>query len=344
MTPRLYWYRRDPLQSLLDMADLTLEERGAYATVLDLIYSQADMLKDDERSIAGWMRCDVRVWRRLRTRLLDAGKLHVEDGFLRNIDATSETLRGVGRVLSAAEAGRKSAATRKENNDLASTTDEQIRSRSRSRIPPLVPPKGERRKTRLPDDFAMPAEWLEAARARRPDVDPVPEAERWKAHHLARGDPMMNWRQAWTTWYCSGYYGANRAANGRGGVRSGNGRVMAYEPGRDDAVFARAAARVIAERMDAGTSAQSAGIASRPGNGAAVGGNGAHLAGSDSHLPLADPGLGGEAGAAGARVGNAAQAGRTGAGDRGGASRPPKGANGSAHPAANAQDRPGRVR
>ena len=33
------WYKRDPNAALTGMASLTLEERGAYNTILDLIYA-----------------------------------------------------------------------------------------------------------------------------------------------------------------------------------------------------------------------------------------------------------------------------------------------------------------
>ena len=36
----LKWYKRDPDAALSGMFELTLEERGAYNTILDLIYSR----------------------------------------------------------------------------------------------------------------------------------------------------------------------------------------------------------------------------------------------------------------------------------------------------------------
>lgn len=123
------WYKRDPDAALSGMMQLSLEERGAYNTVLDLIYSRADKLLDDDRMIAGFLSCDPRIWKRIKTKLIDLGKLHIEDGFLRNLRATSEILKALGRVASAAEAGRASAAARaakleagsRENNGIAQT-------------------------------------------------------------------------------------------------------------------------------------------------------------------------------------------------------------------------------
>lgn len=104
---RLKWYKRDPTRALKGMMKLTLEERGAYNTVLDLIYSHDGRLEDDERFIAGWLRTDVRVWRRLRGRLLELGKLFVEDGLIRNSTADAEVLSALSRVESLTDAGRQ---------------------------------------------------------------------------------------------------------------------------------------------------------------------------------------------------------------------------------------------
>jgi len=112
------WYKRDPDAALAGMAELTLEERGAYNTVLDLIYSTAGDLRDDDRYISGWLRCDIRVWRRIRGRLMQLGKLYIHAGGLHNKRADRELDAAQHRVLSAAEAGRSSWATRKQNMNI----------------------------------------------------------------------------------------------------------------------------------------------------------------------------------------------------------------------------------
>ena len=118
----LRWYKRDPDAALAGMAELTLEERGAYNTVLDLIYSQEGKLKDDDRYISGWLRCDIRVWRRIRRRLVELGKLYLYAGCLHNKRADRELDAAQHRVLSAAEAGRSSWATRKQKANLFNDT------------------------------------------------------------------------------------------------------------------------------------------------------------------------------------------------------------------------------
>lgn len=123
------WYKRDPERALSGMLGLRLDQRGAYNTVLDLIYLKANRLPDDDRFIAGWMGVDVRVWRRLKAELIGLGKLRIEDGFVRNERADVEVDRALHRIASARDAGIQSARIRtgksdnekQENNDLAGT-------------------------------------------------------------------------------------------------------------------------------------------------------------------------------------------------------------------------------
>ena len=107
------WYKRDPNAALSGFAVLTLEERGAYDTVLDLIYAHAGDLNDDDHYLAGWMRCDVRVWRRLKKRLLELGKIYLASGKIRNKRADRELDAAQHRIASAARAGLQSAANRR---------------------------------------------------------------------------------------------------------------------------------------------------------------------------------------------------------------------------------------
>ena len=117
------WYKRDPDAALAGMMSLSLEERGAYNTVLDLIYSRADKLPDDDAFICGFLKCDPRVWKRLKDRLISAGKLYVEDGLIRNKRASYEVTYAVSRALLVSELNRskgiKSGDVRRQNKDLA---------------------------------------------------------------------------------------------------------------------------------------------------------------------------------------------------------------------------------
>lgn len=116
------WYKRDPNAALNGMMILSLEERGAYNTILDLIYSHDGNLPDDDRFICGWLKCDMRVWKRLKNRLIETGKIGIESGLIANLRATCEIDEALGRVASAVELGRingiKSGISRRKNKGL----------------------------------------------------------------------------------------------------------------------------------------------------------------------------------------------------------------------------------
>lgn len=126
---QIKWYKRNPEQALNGMMGLSLDERGAYNTVLDLIYHRDGKLPDDDRFLAGYMSVDVRVWRRIKTRLIGLGKLSVVDGVLRDDVADVVLAEALRRLTAAQDAGNASAAKRAaksghgkhENNDLGST-------------------------------------------------------------------------------------------------------------------------------------------------------------------------------------------------------------------------------
>lgn len=128
---KLRWYKRETGAALSGMMELSLEERGAYNTILDLIYDRDGDLPDDDRFISGWLRCDVRVWRRIRARLIDLKKLIVEDGKITNLRATSEIDRALCKYGSVQELNRvkgiKSGAVRRKNNKLAEPNSNRAR-------------------------------------------------------------------------------------------------------------------------------------------------------------------------------------------------------------------------
>ena len=101
---RIGWYKRDPNAALRGMQSLSLEERGAYNTVLDLIYSRDNELPDDDRFISGHCGCDVRVWRRIKKKLLAHRKLYIKDGLIRNETADKVAAECLARSKNASNA------------------------------------------------------------------------------------------------------------------------------------------------------------------------------------------------------------------------------------------------
>lgn len=107
-----HWHKHYHGRILNSYADLTLEQRGAAYTILDLIYDAGGPLHLGESSIAGRLQCSIRKWRSLRAELIAAGKFYeTEDGALSN--SLCELTLLDRRKL--AENGSKGGRTRAEN-------------------------------------------------------------------------------------------------------------------------------------------------------------------------------------------------------------------------------------
>lgn len=77
------FYKRDPDAALAGMAELTLQERGAYNTILDLLYSRDGIVPDDDDLLRRVLGCHRREWIAVKGRLMAKGKIWIEDGYLR---------------------------------------------------------------------------------------------------------------------------------------------------------------------------------------------------------------------------------------------------------------------
>lgn len=103
----LKWYKRDPRAAIHGMMGLSLEEKGAYNVVLDLIYANDGAVADDSEKICTWLECDPRTWKRIRAKLIEREKLYFYAGQLRNERADHETVLALRKVQVATEAADK---------------------------------------------------------------------------------------------------------------------------------------------------------------------------------------------------------------------------------------------
>ena len=124
------WYKRDPRAALDGMRTLTLEERGAYNTILDLIYLRDGSVPDDPLFLAGWLGVFPKTWIRLRTALIEAGKLVAEGGILTNSRATKEVLLRKARSVENKTNGRLGGVASRKHNDIAEANGRQTKTQN----------------------------------------------------------------------------------------------------------------------------------------------------------------------------------------------------------------------
>lgn len=116
---RNVWHKRFHGDALNGYMGLTLEQRGAYTTILDLLYDSdwAIGIPDRERWLAGHLNVSVRRWKGLREELIQAGKIDLVDGMISNkryrIERENAASLSRKRSESGASGGEKSGETRK---------------------------------------------------------------------------------------------------------------------------------------------------------------------------------------------------------------------------------------
>jgi uncharacterized protein YdaU (DUF1376 family) len=119
----LPYYKAYPRDFLDATISWPLDLKGAYRIVIDLIYYRGGDLPDDPRYIAGQLGCSVRAWNGYRQKLLDLGKLTVENGLISNFRASLELVISAKFQDNQREKGSKP----KKTKALAETVDKPAR-------------------------------------------------------------------------------------------------------------------------------------------------------------------------------------------------------------------------
>jgi uncharacterized protein YdaU (DUF1376 family) len=110
-------YPRDFIEGTIGMC---FELKGAYRLLLDLIYMQGGDLQDDPRYIAGTLGCSVRAWTGYRARLVETGKIVIQNGIISNFRANLE----MDKLKMMQEKQRENGSKPKKNNDITKATAE----------------------------------------------------------------------------------------------------------------------------------------------------------------------------------------------------------------------------
>lgn len=89
----LPYYPRYPRDFLDGTVGMSLELKGAYSIILDIIYMMGERgLPDDPQYISGQLGCSVRKWNSIRDQLVAGGKIVCENGIISNLRADKEKI------------------------------------------------------------------------------------------------------------------------------------------------------------------------------------------------------------------------------------------------------------
>lgn len=123
----LPWFKCYPRDFNEGMERLTLEERGAYVTILNLIYSRGGPIPEDVWWITSKLGCTKRTWVKIRAALIIKGKIFAlsynGEDCLMNARAAEELEKHAETSRKYSEAGKKGGQNSRpkagKNNDLA---------------------------------------------------------------------------------------------------------------------------------------------------------------------------------------------------------------------------------
>lgn len=112
------WHKHYHADALNSMASLSVELRGVYYTLLDMMYDARGPLSCSDQMFAARMMCSVRKWKAYRNSLIGMGKIHMtSDGKLFNKRAEKELKTSRKLAENGAKGGRRRAENSKNSNE-----------------------------------------------------------------------------------------------------------------------------------------------------------------------------------------------------------------------------------
>ena len=208
------WYKRDCDRALVGMTGLTLEERGAYNTIIDLSYSRGAVLPDDDDLLLRHLGCHWRVWQRIKTSLISKNKLRIEDGKI----IGNGILEGLHEASRWAQERRKNEKSSTISTKIADTTTSTLTTKKVSKKesknaqplaelgerPPAAPANRPKKSaTRLAENWQPSEDDLAFARTLLPADHILAEADKFRDHWIQSNQPTAvkrDWSAAWRTW------------------------------------------------------------------------------------------------------------------------------------------------
>jgi hypothetical protein len=107
------WHPHYPREHFEEASTLTWEQSAALDRVRDLIYIYGGRIRDASQEVARRIGCTTRTWNRVRSSLLDRGRLVLRDGFLTCPRADRDLAHIAQRSEARKAAGRASGVSRR---------------------------------------------------------------------------------------------------------------------------------------------------------------------------------------------------------------------------------------
>lgn len=129
----LAWFKCYPRDFNEGMAGLTLEERGAYVTLLNLIYARGGPIPEDVWWITSQLGCTRRTWVKVRAALIVKRKMYAVNF---NGDDCLMNARAADEILKYSEISQKFSAAGKRGGRNSTTKRSKNKGKSQARLKP----------------------------------------------------------------------------------------------------------------------------------------------------------------------------------------------------------------
>ena len=218
-----------------------MELRGAYNDFLDLYIAKDGLLEDVDHLRRRELAIDMRLYKRLKKELIEAGKIEVIDGIITPINAQLTLSKSLATSIAGKEAAdsswRKHKKT-KENRDAIALPLCYKSSKKKKDTPLKAPPKVERPRRSVNGKTPIPENWLPPDRAHQIGIaegfnsnDIEWLAEQFRDSAIANARKYGDWDRAFYNWIRSPYSRTaikTRNASREGERNSGIFAVLAH--------------------------------------------------------------------------------------------------------------------
>lgn len=208
------FYKMEPLRWDRGTDNLTLEQEAAYLRICNAIYAADQPISENYRALGGMWRCNERKAKRLLAELIEAGKVYVEAGWIKNdkaLDDVSIRLQlRVKRKLAGHSGGIESGKSRakplenNENDEASGSTRKEVEKKVEKKEEAKASSMPRKRGSRMAESWILPRPWGEWAMAQgMPEARVRTEADRFRDYWLAKSGreaAKLDWQATWRNW------------------------------------------------------------------------------------------------------------------------------------------------
>lgn len=251
----LPWHKHYHQDAINGMANLPVDLRGVYYTLLDLMYDRREPLAESDQMFAARMCCSVRKWKSYRDQLVNLGKIHfTNEGKLSNKRFENELKTFRKLAENGAKGGRASSETRKKHIKNSDNAENGFKQRGKpqksesditdtnvsvgalsasthdDQPDPMPAKKARRRGSRISANWTpTPKDYAFATSKGLSPEEINDEADRFRNHwsSASKNASKLDWEATWRNWVIRPDFGPVARKAKQQAANAGGGSTMA---------------------------------------------------------------------------------------------------------------------